>query len=62
MKFGDFSSNLSGINILNFLFKIQTAFAVSALFHDQLLFVLYVFFWKNEYSFVNISRIWVQKV
>ena len=57
MKFGDFSSNLSGINILNFLFKIQTVFAVSALFHDQLLFALYVFFWKNEYSFVNISRI-----
>ena len=57
MKFGDFSSNLSGINILNFLFKIQTVFAVSALFHHQLLFVLYILFWKNEYSFVTISRI-----
>ena len=57
MKYGDFSSNLSGINILNLLFKIQTVFAVSALFHDLLLFVLYILFWKNEYSFVNISRI-----
>ena len=45
MKFCDFLKNLSGINILNFFFfsKLEMFFAVSALFHEQVLFFLYVF-------------------
>ena len=37
-------------------------FAVSAIFHDQVLFFLYVFCSNNEYILGNISRISVQKV
>ena len=35
---------------------------MTALFQDQVLFIAYVFCWKNEYIFDNVSRIWVQKV
>ena len=37
-------------------------FAVSAFFHDQMLFFVYVFCWNNEYILDNVSRIWVQKM
>ena len=38
MDFGDFSWNLSGINILIFFSKFELLFAVSGLFHNQMLF------------------------
>ena len=40
----------------------ELVFAVSALFHDQVLFFLCVFCWNNEYFPDNISPIWVKKV
>ena len=57
MKFGDFSYNLSRINILDFFFKIQTGFAVAALSQDQVLFFVYIFCWNNEHILDKISRI-----
>ena len=35
----------------------KLSFAVSALFHDQVLFFVYVFCWKNEYILDSFSRI-----
>ena len=43
-------------------YKFKLVFAMSALFHDQMLSLLYVFCWKNEHLLDNISRISVQKV
>ena len=37
-------------------------FAVSALFRNQVLFFVYVFYRNNEYNLDNISRIWVQQI
>ena len=54
MKFGDFSWNLSGINIVFFFSKFELAFALPALFHNQALFFVYVFCWNNEYMLDNI--------
>ena len=62
MKFGDFSWNLSGANILNLSSKFEQIFAESALSHDQVLFFVNVFCWNNEYIPENIRRIWTQKV
>ena len=45
-----------------FFSKFELIFVVSALFNDQVLFILYVFCWNNEHILDNISRIWVQKV
>ena len=53
MKSGDFSLNLSGINILDYFFKISTGFgvmAVPALFHDQVLSLC-----MSSVTIVNIS-------
>ena len=57
MKFGDFSSNSSGINILKKFSKFKLVFAVSALSFGQMLFFVYVLCWNNEYILENISRI-----
>ena len=62
MKFGDFSQILSGINILVFFSKLELVLAMSALFHDQVLFFVYVFCWNNEYILSNVNRIWVLRI
>ena len=60
MKLGNFSYNLSGINILIFFFsKFGLVLAVGTLFQDQVLFILNMFSWENEYVFDNISHICV---
>ena len=60
MKFGDFSWNLSGINVLDFLVQNPTGFCSVSIFHGQVLIFMHVFCWNNEYIHGNISRIWVQ--
>ena len=50
MKFGDFSLNLSGINILIFFSKLELVFGVPALFHDRMLF-----FCMRSVEILNIS-------
>ena len=57
IKFGCFSLTLSVINILDFFSKFELVFAVSAFFHDQLLFLVYVFYWNNEHILRNIIHI-----
>ena len=62
MKFGEFSKSYLGLIFWIFLSKFKLIFAVSALFHDQVLFFVYAFCWNNDYILGNISRIWVQSV
>ena len=62
MKFNYFSYNFSAINILIYFFKIWIDFCSDSNFLGQVLFFVYVFCWKNEYTLGNIIRIWVQKV
>ena len=52
--FGDFSQNLSGTNILEFFSKFELVLAVSVLFHEQLLFFVYIFCWNNEYILLTL--------
>ena len=42
--------------------KFELVFAVSAYFHNQVLFFVCVFSWNNEYILDNISRIRVQRI
>ena len=62
MKYGDFSQILSGIIILGFFSKLELVLAMSELFHDQVLFFVYVFCWNNEYILSNVNRIWVLRI
>ena len=55
LKFGDFSYILSAIKYSGIFFsKFELVLAVSALFHGQVLFFVYVFCWNNEYILGNI--------
>ena len=47
MEFGDFSLKLFGIKILTFSAKVELVFAMSALFHEHVLFFVYLICWNN---------------
>ena len=59
-------SNLSKFHEISWVFlkpsKIEMVLAVSALFHCQILFFVYAFYWNNDYIFGISGRIWVQRV
>ena len=48
--------------MLYYFSKFELVFAVSVIFHEQVLFLVHIFCWKNEYILDIISRIWVQSV
>ena len=50
-----------GLWFWNFFPIFELVFAVLALFDDQMLFCVCVFYCYHEYILDNISRIWVQK-
>ena len=48
-------------SFITFFSKVELAFTVSALFHEQMLFFVYVLCQNNEYILGNTSRIWVRE-
>ena len=43
--------------MLDYFSKFELVFAVSVIFHEQVLFLVLIFCWKNEYILDIISRI-----
>ena len=52
--------NPSIISFINFFSKVELVFTVSAFFHEQMLFFVFVLCQNNEYILGNTTRIWVR--
>ena len=52
--------NPSIISFITFFSKVELVFTVSAFFHEQMLFFVFVLCQNNEYILGNTSRIWVR--